>query len=174
MYLCSCSIALGNQQTNFLYMHATHNIIYYTLHYTPSVMHFSALVIKCAGICVRSHKKWVRNNHSDPIGPILHVCACMRPTIDMYMYTLIISIQCTWMLKVLSECPELKGHERDIDKVLKDCLIQSKHYKSKKDRAAKVLNSVCICYMYMYYNFYFDITSIITVKVHADKGTQVS
>ena len=67
---------------------------------------------------------------------------------DLYIHTSIISTRYACMLKILScRVSELKGRERDIDKVLDDSLIQSEHYKLK-DAAAKILNSAfatCTC-----------------------------
>ena len=34
--------------------------------------------------------------------------------------------------QVISECPELKGHEHRIDQVLSKSLIQAKHYQRRK------------------------------------------
>ena len=45
--------------------------------------------------------------------------------------------------QVISECPELKGHENRIDQVLGKSLIQAKHYQRRKGAKEVHKNKIC-------------------------------
>lgn len=54
-----------------------------------------------------------------------------------------VEISYALFIQVISEFPQLKGHERDLDGVLGKSLIQAKHYQMKKSK--KVVSFFHMC-----------------------------